>query len=136
DLDHPFGDGRPAELLDGAGAACLAEAVGKGLVREHRLDPLGEVADEGRRVGRLSRAVVTKLERDEQACDTVLHDLWYAPGARCDNRPLARHRLEVHDPEWFIDRRTYEHGRVAQHLYERGARQHLFDPGDPLPGGP
>ena len=48
-------------------------------------------------------------------------------GARHDGR-LARHRLEVDDPERLVDRRAREHASRARQLDHVGLREHLLDP--------
>ena len=53
-----------------------------------------------------------------------------------DDRRFARHRLEVHDAERFVDRRADEHGAVCEHLAHLLARQHLRHEVDAVAFGP
>ena len=53
-----------------------------------------------------------------------------AAGGGRDDRGLARHRLEVHDAQWLVDRRAGERGRGGQQRDDVGAGQHLADPHD------
>ena len=65
-------------------------------------------------VARLAGPVIAGLDRDEQAGLAVDDDLDDAAGRGRHDGRLARHRLEVDDPERLVDRRAGEHGRVAR----------------------
>ena len=98
------------------------------LVGHQLVDPRRQVAFEGIRISGLERPAARGFEWHEQprlALDDDFRDP--AHGAR-DDRRLARHRLEVDDPERLVDRRAGKHGRVRVQLADRRLVDHLGDP--------
>ena len=104
---------------------------GQRRVRDEHVDLLGEGPGEALGIDRVDLAR-RLLEGHEEPGLAVVDDLDDAAGRRGDDRRLARHRLEVDDPQRLVDRRAGEHGRVAEQLDDVGLGEHLIDPEDPV----
>ena len=93
------------------------------------VDRIGQAPRERSRIDRIERPR-SELEIDEQAGLARNDHLGDAADRRRDHGGLARHRLEVDDPERLVHRRAAEDRRVRVELDHIGARQHLLDPDD------
>ena len=123
-------------MLDRPPAARPPHRVGALGIADQRVDALGEVVGEPLRIARRAGAVVAGLDRHQQAGLAVVDDLDDPAGGGRHDGGLARHRLEVDDPERLVDRRAGEHGRVAEQLDHVGLGQHLLEPDDAVALGP
>src|SRR3954469_16875654 len=118
-----FGDRAPGEVIHGALTPGAAHRAGLLRIGQQRVRALGEV-------GRESLA-----EGDEEPGPAVDDDLGDAADLGRHHGGLARHRLEVDDPERLVDRRAREHRRVAEQLDHLAFGEHLLEPDHAAAGG-
>src|SRR5439155_22246930 len=103
----PVGDRRPDKMILDTLAAVASEALAQRRVERYLVDRHGQVVREPRRVDRVEYALF-QLQVDQQASLTGHYHLGDAADRRSHPGGLTRHRLQVDDPEWLVDRRAAE----------------------------
>ena len=88
--------------------------------------------NEGIGLQRSAGAVIHLFDRNQIPGLAVDDDIGNTARCRTNNGQTQRHRFEVHNTEWLVDRRGDEHGRCIQNCCNVGLGKHLRDEDDAL----
>src|SRR5438105_3726851 len=121
-------DCRPRKFALDSLTASAHHTLAQRRIPQEVIDRRSQVGTELLWIEWLKRTFSLLLQSHEHASLAVDHDFGDAAHGAGHDRRAAGHRLQVDDPEGFVDRRATEYRRVAVELDDRVARQHLLDP--------